>query len=62
MKLYFNPYACSLAPLIAATEAGIHLDLVPVDIMNDPHTLAEGQRLRGSHGEELCAATRTRYR
>jgi glutathione S-transferase len=42
MKLYFNPYACSLAPLIAATEAGIHLDLVPVDIMNDPHTLADG--------------------
>jgi glutathione S-transferase len=42
MKLYFNPYACSLAPLIAATEAGIPLDLVPVDIMRDPHTLADG--------------------
>jgi glutathione S-transferase len=42
MKLYFNPYACSLAPLIAATEAGIHLDLEPVDIMKDPHTLADG--------------------
>lgn len=42
MKLYFNPYACSLAPLIAATEAGIHLDLVFVDIMKDPHTLADG--------------------
>lgn len=42
MKLYFNPYACSLAVLIAATEAHIELDLVEVDILKDPHTLIDG--------------------
>jgi glutathione S-transferase len=42
MKLYYNPYACSLAVVILATEAGIPLELVEVDIMQDPHTLADG--------------------
>jgi glutathione S-transferase len=42
MKLYFNPYACSLAALITAAEAHIELDLVEVDILKDPHTLVDG--------------------
>ena len=42
MKLYYNPYACSLAVLIAATEAHIELELIEVDILKDPHTLADG--------------------
>ena len=42
MKLYYNPYACSLAVLIAAQEAHIDLDLIQVDIMKDPHTLTDG--------------------
>jgi glutathione S-transferase len=42
MKLYFNPYACSLAVLIAAREAKIDLDLIEVDILKDPHTLIDG--------------------
>lgn len=42
MKLYYNPYACSLAVLIAAQEASIDLDLIQVDIMKDPHTLVDG--------------------
>lgn len=32
MKLYYVPGTCSLAPHIIAREAGIDLDLVPVDI------------------------------
>jgi len=32
MKLYYVPGTCSLAPHIVAREAGIDLDLVPVDI------------------------------
>jgi len=42
MKLYFNPYACSLAVLIAATEAKIELDLIEVDILKEAHTLVDG--------------------
>ena len=42
MKLYYNPYACSLAVVILAAEAGIPLELVEVDILTDPHTLADG--------------------
>jgi glutathione S-transferase len=34
MKLYYSPGACSLAPHIVASEAGIALDLVKVDIPN----------------------------
>lgn len=42
MKLYYNPYACSLAPAIAAAEGGIPLELAFVDILTDPHRLADG--------------------
>ncbi|WP_055048421.1 glutathione binding-like protein [Devosia sp. A16] len=42
MQLYYHPYGCSLAPAIAAAEAGIDLDLVYVDIVGEPHRLADG--------------------
>lgn len=42
MKLYYNPYACSIAPAIAAAEGGLALDLTFVDILHDPHALADG--------------------
>ena len=42
MKLYCNPYACSLAPAIVAAEAGTALDYVFVDILTEPHRLADG--------------------
>ncbi|WP_182418996.1 glutathione transferase GstA [Bartonella sp. HY038] len=32
MKLYFSPFACSLSPHIVASELGIKLDLVKVDL------------------------------
>ena len=47
MKLYYNPYGCSLAVLIAAAEAGITLDLEWVDILNDPHRLMDGSDYSG---------------
>jgi glutathione S-transferase len=43
MKLYYNPYGCSLAVMIAAAEARMPLELVFVDILSDPHTLADGR-------------------
>lgn len=42
MKLYYNPVGCSLAVAIAAAEAGIALDFAYVDILRDPHRLADG--------------------
>ncbi len=42
MQLYYHPYGCSLAPAIVAAEAGIALDLVYVDIIGEPHRLADG--------------------
>ena len=47
MKLYYNPYGCSLAVVIAAAEAGITLDLEWVDILADPHRLADGTGYSG---------------
>lgn len=41
MQLYYHPYGCSLAPAIAAAEAGVDLDLVYVDIVGEPHRLAD---------------------
>lgn len=42
MKLYYNPYGCSLAPAIAAAELGIDLTYMFVDILKDPHLLRDG--------------------
>lgn len=42
MKLYYNPYGCSLSVMIAAVEAGIGLELEWVDILTDPHRLSDG--------------------
>jgi glutathione S-transferase len=44
MKLYYAPGACSLAPHIAAREAGLSLDLVKVDLAT--HRLASGADYR----------------
>lgn len=41
MQLYYHPYGCSLAPAIAAAEADVPLDFTYVDIMGEPHTLAD---------------------
>ena len=46
MKLYYNPYACSLAPAIAAAELNLDLDMVFVDILHDPHRLIDGTDYR----------------
>ena len=40
MKLYFSPGACSLAPHIALSEAGLAYDAVKVDLRK--HVLADG--------------------
>lgn len=40
MKLYYSPGACSLAPHIVASEAGIPLELEKVDLGS--HKLADG--------------------
>lgn len=40
MKLYYSPGACSLAPHIVASEAGVPLQLEKVDLAS--HTLADG--------------------
>lgn len=42
MKLFYHPWACSLAPAIVAAEAGIALDFEFVDILAEPHRLADG--------------------
>jgi glutathione S-transferase len=44
MKLYYAPAACSLAPHIALTEAGLPHDLVRVDLRT--HTLPDGSDYR----------------
>lgn len=56
MKLYYNPYACSLAALIVATEANIELELAEVDIMRDPHTLADGSDYAGINAKNYVPA------
>lgn len=56
MRLYFNPYACSLAVLIVATEANIELELAEVDIMRDPHTLADGSDYAGTNAKNYVPA------
>lgn len=56
MKLYFNPYACSLAVLIAAQEVRIDLDLIEVDILKDPHTLADGSLYAGVNAKNYVPA------
>ena len=40
MKLYYSPGACSLAPHIVASEAGVPIELVKVDLAS--HKLADG--------------------
>jgi glutathione S-transferase len=40
MKLYYSPGACSLSPHIVASEAGIPLDLIKVDLK--AHKLEDG--------------------
>ena len=40
MKLYFSPGTCSLSPHIAACEAGLTIELVPVNIKT--HKLSDG--------------------
>ncbi|MFO1037088.1 MAG: glutathione transferase GstA [Geminicoccaceae bacterium] len=44
MKLYYVPGACSLAPHIVATEAGLPLDIVKVDLAT--HRLEDGTDYR----------------
>jgi len=41
MKLYFTPGACSLAPHIAAREAGLDIELVKVDLAT--HRTEQGE-------------------
>lgn len=43
MKLYLTPGACSLAEHIALTEAGIHFEIIKVDL----------QTRRTEHGDDF---------
>jgi len=49
MKLYFSPGACSLSPHIAASEAGVSVELVKVDLKT--HQLANGNDFLAIHGK-----------
>lgn len=56
MKLYYNPYGCSLAVVIAACEAGIELELEWVDILTEPHELADGSVYRSINAKDYVPA------
>lgn len=56
MKLYYNPYGCSLAVVIAALEAGIELELEWVDIVSDPHRLSDGSTYRPINPKDYVPA------
>ena len=49
MKLYYSPGACSLSPHIAASEAGVAVELVKVDLKT--HKLANGNDFYTIHGK-----------
>ena len=49
MKLYYSPGACSLSPHIAASEAGVDVELVKVDLKT--HKLANGEDFYTIHGK-----------
>lgn len=56
MKLYYNPYGCSLAVVIAALEIGIELELEWVDIVSEPHRLADGSAYRTINPKDYVPA------
>ena len=53
MKLYYSPGACSLAPHIVASEAGVPLVLEKVDLGS--HTLADGSNYYDVNPRGYCA-------